>query len=139
MENNKLIAYVSWGLALLAMVMSLFFSEVMKLPPCSLCWYQRIFMYPLVFIIPIGILKNDNSVFTYCLALSLMGLVFSTYHTFIYHGIIPETLKLCNSELSCKAKQFELFGFFSIPLMSTFCFLTIFILNLIGEKNAKRT
>ena len=36
---------------------SLFFSEVMELPPCSLCWYQRLFMFPL----PIVIVDVDEA------------------------------------------------------------------------------
>lgn len=138
MEKSKLISYVIWGVALLAMIMSLVFSEILKLPPCSLCWYQRIFIYPLVFIVPIGIVRNDKSIFTYSIVLSSIGLVISSYHSLIYHGVVQEALKLCNSELSCKAKQFELFGLLSIPVMSFFSFLIIFILSLIGEKDGKR-
>ncbi len=45
---NSLLPYAAWIVALVAMAGSLFFSEVMELPPCVLCWYQRIAMYPLV-------------------------------------------------------------------------------------------
>lgn len=135
-KTNNLIEYLSWGIALFSMLMSLFFSEVLKLIPCSLCWYQRIFMYPLVFMIPVGILKNDKNIHMYTLVLSFIGLMISSYHTLIYHGIIQEALKLCNSELSCKTRQYELFGLVSIPMMSLFSFLIIFSLNLYGEKDA---
>lgn len=134
----KFINYTSWLIALLAMLISLTFSEVMKLSPCTLCWYQRVFMYPLVFIIPIGILNKDSRVFIYSCTLSFVGLIVSIYHTLIYHGIIQEAFKLCNAELSCKTKQFELFGFLSIPLMSFLSFTIIFIFNLIGVASVER-
>ena len=34
--------YIAWFQAAVATAGSLFFSEVMDLPPCVLCWYQRI-------------------------------------------------------------------------------------------------
>ena len=48
-------AYAAWVIALLSTLGSLFFGEIMKLPPCTLCWYQRICMYPLVVILAVGI------------------------------------------------------------------------------------
>lgn len=139
MNNSyRIINYTSWLIALLAMVISLTLSEVMKLPPCTLCWYQRVFMYPLVLIIPIGIISKDPIIFIYSCSLSFVGLVISIYHALIYHGLIQESLKLCNAELSCKTKQFELFGFVSIPVMSFLSFAFIFIFNLIGVFRAKR-
>src|SRR5688572_2377036 len=71
---NGLLPYAAWVLALFSMAGSLFFSEVMDLPPCVLCWYQRIAMYPLVLIIGIGIVANDLRWKTYALPLALIGL-----------------------------------------------------------------
>lgn len=138
MFSNKNISYMSWTIALVSMLISLVFSEILKFPPCTLCWYQRIFMYPLVFIIPIGILTQDDRILTYTLVLSILGLVIAGYHSMIYHGIIQEALKVCTADLSCKTKQFELFGVLSIPVMSLISFLIIFILNLQGVRNVKR-
>jgi hypothetical protein len=49
--RNEYLSYLAWSIALAATAGSLFFSEVMDLPPCNLCWYQRIAMYPLVVVI----------------------------------------------------------------------------------------
>ena len=38
----------AWLVASVAKLGALFFSEVMHVAPCVLCWYQRIFMFPLV-------------------------------------------------------------------------------------------
>ncbi len=138
MFTNKNINSISWGIALFSMLISLVFSDILKFPPCTLCWYQRIFMYPLVFILPVGILSRDDKVHLYTVVLSGVGLLIAAYHSMIYHGIIQEALKVCTAELSCKTKQFELFGLISIPVMSLFSFLIIFILNLQGVRNVKR-
>ena len=39
---------IAWActVALIAMCGSLYYSEVVHFVPCSLCWYQRIAMYP---------------------------------------------------------------------------------------------
>ena len=59
---------------------SLFFSEVLGWPPCLLCWYQRICMYPLAAILAVGIARRDKNVHTYVLPLALVGACISTYH-----------------------------------------------------------
>ena len=41
------LVFAAWVIAASAMLGALFFGEVMQLPPCLLCWYQRIFMFPL--------------------------------------------------------------------------------------------
>ncbi|MCY1049725.1 disulfide bond formation protein B, partial [Mammaliicoccus sciuri] len=40
--------FISWVIALVAMLGSLYFSEIRQFVPCTMCWYQRICMYPLV-------------------------------------------------------------------------------------------
>jgi disulfide bond formation protein DsbB len=130
--------YISWGISLLATVVSLIFSEVLKYPPCSLCWYQRIFMYSLAIIIPVGIVIVDKKVSYYILALSLFGLGISGYHSLIYHEIIQEAFTVCTEDLSCKTKQFELFGVLSIPVMSFLSFIGLTLSSIVGIKNEKR-
>ncbi|MRA75631.1 disulfide bond formation protein B, partial [Bacillus thuringiensis] len=49
---------IAWTIATSAMLISLIFSEWMKLPPCDLCWYQRMAMYPLVLILGIGMYRK---------------------------------------------------------------------------------
>ncbi len=69
----KVLAYFSWFTAAAATAGSLYFSEIAHLPPCVLCWYQRILMYPLVLIIAVGILRKDKSLPFYVLPLSILG------------------------------------------------------------------
>ncbi len=109
---------------------SLYFSEIAKLPPCVLCWYQRICMYPLVIILSVGIWKKDKAVPYMVLPLSIIGFIIAIYHNLLYYNIIPESLAPCTAGISCTTKQLELFGFLTIPLMSLVAFSVINILVL---------
>lgn len=122
--NNSLL-YTSWTIALISSAGSLFFSEVMELPPCVLCWYQRIAMYPLVIVLGIGIIVNDRRVKYYSLPLALAGLAISVYHNLLYYGIIPESITPCTQGVSCTSRQIEWLGFITIPLMALTGFVMV--------------
>jgi disulfide bond formation protein DsbB len=55
---GKLSPYAALIVAATAMAGSLFFSQVLGWLPCEMCWYQRIAMYPLVFLLFIGIMRR---------------------------------------------------------------------------------
>ncbi len=132
---NDLLPYAAWIIALAAMVGSLFFSEVMELPPCVLCWYQRIAMYPLVVIIAIGIAKRDALWKWYAMPLSLSGLALATYHNLLYYHIIPESITPCMEGVSCTSVQLEWLGFITIPLLSLVSFTAMTAILLIYRPN----
>ena len=132
---NKMLPYVAWVIALVAMAGSLFFSDVMDLPPCVLCWYQRIALYPLVVIIGIGILTEDVRWKVYALPLTLIGLGISIYHNLLYYGILPESVSPCVEGISCTSRQIELFGFITIPLMALAAFISIAVCLFIYKPN----
>jgi disulfide bond formation protein DsbB len=124
---NDFLPYSAWIIALVATVGSLFFSEVMQLPPCVLCWYQRIAMYPLVLIIGSGIILRDSRMKSYALPLCLIGLTISIYHNLLYYGLIPESITPCVEGISCTSRQIEWLGFITIPLMALTAFIGITI------------
>lgn len=124
-----LLRFLAWVQSVVAMAGSLYFSEVMKYPPCKLCWYQRITMYPLVAIITVGILKKDKNLPYYVLPLSITGLIISIYHNLIYYHIISENFVPCGvNDVSCTTKFFAWFGFITIPLLSLLAHLIITVL-----------
>lgn len=131
---KKNIVYLAWLQALVAMFMSLYFSEIRALPPCVLCWYQRIVMYPLVAILPVGIMKNDKNLPLYVLPLSITGLIIAIYHNLLYYKILPESIAPCRAGVSCTTKLIEWFGFVTIPLMSLAAFTVITICMVIYWK-----
>lgn len=116
---------MAWIIALFSIAGSLFFSEVMHLPPCILCWYQRIAMYPLILIIGTGILVRDGRVKLYALPLCVAGLVVAVYHNLIYYGFIPESITPCSEGVPCNAVQIEWLDFITIPLLGLAAFVSI--------------
>ncbi|MFQ5460844.1 MAG: disulfide bond formation protein B, partial [Anaerolineae bacterium] len=75
--------YVALAAAWTSMLGSLYFSEVRGFTPCTLCWYQRILMYPLAAILLVAIGRRDRGAHLYVLPLSVLGIGFSTYHYLI--------------------------------------------------------
>ncbi|MEJ7624064.1 MAG: disulfide bond formation protein B [Pyrinomonadaceae bacterium] len=128
---NRILPHLAWLIAFTSVVGSLFFSEVMLLPPCVLCWYQRIAMYPLVFIIATGIILKDVRMKWYALPLAMAGLGIAIYHNLLYYGIIPEEIAPCAEGVPCNAVQIELLGFVTIPLMGLAAFAAIVLCLLI--------
>ncbi|NRA72765.1 MAG: disulfide bond formation protein B [Gammaproteobacteria bacterium] len=61
-QRGWLLLFLAWIIATSGTLTSLFFSEVIQLPVCSLCWYQRICMYPLVLIFPLALFPYDQKV-----------------------------------------------------------------------------
>ena len=119
--------FLAWLIATVSTLGSLFFSEVMELIPCILCWYQRIFMFPLAIILLVGLFPLDNKVVKYALPIAIIGLLFTIYHCLLFFGLIPENLQPCSQGVSCADDSMELFGFLPIPLLSLASFLMIII------------
>ena len=117
--------FAAWCLSLIATLGSLFFSEVMKLPPCVLCWYQRIAMYPLTWLLAFGWLSKDDRVRGYAAPLALAGAAIAVYHNLLYYRILPESISPCVQGVSCTSRQIEWLGFITIPLLSLVSFLII--------------
>ena len=138
MSHNRYL-YLAWALSLVATMGSLFLSYFMKLPPCDLCWYQRIFMFPLVMILWVGFSKEDQNIHLYSLPLIIVGLLIAIYHNLLYYKLITPSITPCTSGVSCTERQLDLFGFLSIPLMSLIGFLVLLTLILLHKSNSKKT
>lgn len=120
---------IAWGclVALIATSGSLYFSEIVHLAPCSLCWYQRIAMYPLVPILAVGAARRDPGVWRYALPLAAVGLLIAAYHVVIEWRPALD-VGVCTSGVPCTARYFAVFGFVSIATMSAAAFLLILAL-----------
>jgi len=125
------LGFCSWVIAATSTLGSLFFSEIMGLVPCVLCWYQRIFMFPLAVILLIGLYPLDRSVIRFALPIVVIGLIFTIYHCLLFYGFIPESLQPCQQGVSCKDASMMLFDVVPIPLISLAAFLAITVLLLV--------
>lgn len=107
---------------------SLFLSEIVSFVPCMLCWWQRIFMYPISIISLIALIRNDkNSVF-YILPLSIIGAVIAAYHYIVQ--FFPNLLECSEEVARCSTIQFAELGYITIPVMSLTTFMLIAISSL---------
>lgn len=122
--------YAAWVVSTVAMIGSLLFSEYLKYPPCSLCWWQRIFMYPQALIFLIAVLSEEIIIFKYTALLTIFGWLFALYHNLIYFKIIEPTLLPCTSGISCTDNQLNYFGFLTIPMMSFIAFSILLVIHI---------
>ena len=120
-DSNWAILFLAWVLVTVSTLGSLFFSHVMGFAPCVLCWYQRICLFPLVFILTAGLFPFDKRVVKYALPLAIAGWLTAFYHTLLYSKIIPESIKPCSQGVSCTEKYIELFGFITIQIGRASC------------------
>ena len=97
----------------------------MGLTPCVLCWYQRICMFPLVFILAAGLFPLDAKVVRYAFPLAITGWGIAVFHLLLAEGVIPETITPCTQGVPCSELQIEWFGFVTIPLLSVAVFSAI--------------
>ena len=125
---------LAWLLSLGSSLGSLFFSEVMNLAPCVLCWWQRIFMFPLVFTLGFSLFARDPQGVRYSLVIATVGWLVALYHFLLYTGFIPKGMQPCGPGLSCSEISFQLWGFMTIPLMSLLAFTALIVLMFAAKK-----
>ncbi len=135
---NKHSLWLAFAVALFATLGSLYFSEVQGLAPCQLCWYQRIFMYPLSLMFLIAALRHDKNVVRYALPLSLFGLIIALYQ--VYIQVFPESALSCIANgISCSDINVNYFGFITIPVMSVVSFLMVIVATILPSLNLSNT
>lgn len=128
MKTSQVIIFLCWIVALLATSGSLFFSEVMKFPPCVLCWYQRIAMYPLVFVFLVGSFQGARATFWFATPIVFTGWVISLWHNLLHYKIVPESASPCMQGVSCSAVYIQWLGFITIPMLSFVAFSVLGLL-----------
>jgi len=137
-NSDWTIIFICWIVASVSTLGSLFFSEIMELAPCALCWYQRVFMFPLVIILLLGLFPFDKSIIKYALPLAIAGWGFAFYHYLLYSGFIPESIQPCSQGVSCSETYLDLFGFLTIPMLSLISFSALVTLLLILKRKLSK-
>ena len=137
---KKYAIYLAFLQAWAAVLGSLYFSEIKGLTPCFLCWVQRIFMYPLIFIFTVAILRRDKNVAYYVLPLSISGALVGLYQYLLQMTPLSKVEAVtCSATAPCSAIQMMFLGFITIPFLSMTAFLVISALMLVilKTKSAK--
>ena len=116
-----------------AMAGSLYMSEIRNYPPCVLCWYQRIAMYPLVLLLGIAAVRRDLSVRIYAIPLALIGVGISAYHYQLERFPDQEAIA-CTTSVPCTTVWFEQLGYITIPMMAMSAFALICVVLTLGGR-----
>ncbi|PIZ82952.1 hypothetical protein COX97_02165 [Candidatus Pacearchaeota archaeon CG_4_10_14_0_2_um_filter_05_32_18] len=128
--NSMLFAFL---LVLGATVGSLIYSEIIGLPPCDLCWYQRAFVYSQVVILLVALIKKNKEIFDYVAGLNVLGIIIAGYQYFMqmisYSGPCP-----VSGGIDCFAKDVLEFGYITLPLMSLTIFVLVIVLTWMAKK-----
>lgn len=120
----------AWAVALIAMLGSLYLSEIVNFLPCLLCWYQRIAMYPLVVVLGVGMLRSDPGVWRFALPLPVIGFFIAAYHITIQWRPTLD-VGTCDAGAPCTGRYVAVFGYISIPTMAGAAFLLVAALLLL--------
>lgn len=120
--------FLAWVLVTIATMGSLFFSEIMDVPICELCWYQRIAMYPLVLILALSLFPYEPKAVRFAGWLTAIGWLISLFQVLLIAGIIPESAQPCVGGIPCSETHITLLGFLNIPSLSFLTFSLIGIL-----------
>ncbi len=106
---------------------SLTLSYGVGLDPCPLCWWQRIFLYPIPFLAATALVIQDDNVRDYIIPLAAIGTTISLYHYLIQQ--FPQLDAAgCGTGIACSTIQLSGYGFITIPWMSLTTFTLVLVL-----------
>lgn len=138
MKKDWTLLLMAWLVATTATLGALFIGEVMGMTPCVLCWYQRIFMFPIAIVLGIACFTDDRRGAVYALALALGGLAMAGYHTLLVAGLIPKAWVPCSAGVSCADQKLEILNGVQIPWLSLAAFLALVILLVVYLRKSSR-
>jgi len=134
----RLLAFIVTGFASLG---SLWLSNLAGYNPCLLCWWQRVFMYPLALFLLISLFQKDLKVRVFGLTLAIIGAVIAAYHYAVQRIPFMQGTVQCLADASCSTMYLGYWGFYSIPLMAFTAFIgaiTILVIYHPAESKKKR-
>ena len=128
--------WMAFFVALIAMLGSLFYSDILKYEPCVLCWYQRVVMYPNVILLGMALLRKSRDIIPYSAVLSGIGALIAGFH--YYLQVRPIQAAFCDAigySVSCTESFFLNFGYVTIAMMAFSAFILIFLLLVVQRKS----
>ena len=132
---HKHALFIAALVATLAMAGSLFFSEILLWKPCLFCWYQRIAIFPLVFILWPAYKQKFRNITWYALPLAIIGALFAVYHWFLQLSPIDHTTKCLSAEgVSCVGRYIYQYGHITIAGLALTALVIIITLLLLQHR-----
>lgn len=126
-EHVLLLGFLISGAATIG---SLVYSQVMGYPACILCWAQRIFMYPMMFLFALAWWRKERSIIPYALMLTLLGGAIALYQWIkdmlaLYGGGTTLGCPDVPGLPSCDRMYVLEFGYVTIPMIALNAFILI--------------
>lgn len=121
-------------LTFVSSALTLYYSDVLGLEPCPLCWWQRVFLYSQVVLFAIALRKKDAGVAAYSIVLSLIGGGVALYQHVLQ--VLPGTGLPCpaSGTVSCAQRFLFEFGYITYPLAAATLFAFLIVLMLIVRR-----
>lgn len=136
-KRQENIMLAMWVTALIATAGSLYFSQIRGYTPCTLCWVQRIFMYPLVIVVGVAYVQKNVRIAATTLALSVIGGAISLYHYGLQKlDFLSDTAPSCG-QVPCTGQYINYLGFITIPFLALTAFILIGGMSLYLLKSLK--
>ncbi len=130
---------IGFLISLFAAVFSMVYSVIVGFAPCELCWYQRIFCFPMVFLFGVALWKKDRKVIRYAMPLLLVGFAIAVYQSIVYYFANPGNIPCDASGVSCYQHLVSEFGgYISVPMLSLTAFVSLLVLLLVVHFYGKR-
>lgn len=121
-------------ISLASSLFSLVYSEIIGFVPCYLCWYQRVFTFPLFFIFGTAIWHKERKIVKYVLPMLSIGFLFSVYQNFFYYFGETANIPCDASGVSCYQQLVSEFGgYISIPMLALSSFLALITIVLVAH------
>lgn len=123
---------------LTATLISLYYSYYLHIPACDLCWFQRVFIYSLMFIFGFAWCKKDTKIYDYIMGLSGFGFAIALYHHYLQMGY--DLYKPCSTApfaVDCSTPTFVEYGFITYPFMAVVVLAATFLLAYTAKKFQK--
>jgi disulfide bond formation protein DsbB len=140
-QNNKVLLFfkkytfhLGFLVSLGAVLLSLFYSEIVGYPPCELCWIQRIFLYPQFILFSMELYKRERSIVDFSIVFAIFGAITSLYHVYVENGgsssLGCAALTPTNTnQVSCAIRYIYEFGYITMPIMALT--ISIFIISIL--------
>ncbi len=140
-RNNKILIffknytfYLGFLAAFGAVMLSLFYSEIVGYPACELCWIQRIFLYPQLILFGMELYKKERSIIDFSLVFAILGSITSIYHVYVEaggtKGLACATIDPASTtEISCAVRYIYEFGYVTMPIMALT--MSLFIISIL--------
>lgn len=129
--------------SILSIVGSLIYQLVYETPVCELCWWQRIFLYPVSVITLVALWYKTRETHVTVAILSVFGLFYALYH-YYYHFqrfVLGNTLTLPCSYggllPACTDSPILIFGFATIPFLGIMVFGSMLALSFLAHRALK--